>query len=151
MDWKDDLKKFISTYDFGEDKLEHSNIPQNEEHYKMLSERMKGKNNPVHVKGPWNKGLSVLHRGQQPAEERRNTSERIRRNNPNADGKSNAKETIVEMKNGEVYEFETLLIARQQVEEMTGQVQNHSSIWRSMKMNKPYKGNVWRYKNACAI
>ena len=25
------------------------------------------------------------------------------------------------MKNGEVYEFETLLIARQQVEEMTGQ------------------------------
>lgn len=151
MELLKDLKKFVETTDFSEEKLGASFAPQSEEHYKMISENMKGKNNPVHIKGPWNKGLSVLHRGPQSEEERKNTAKRMKKNNPNADGRATAREMIVEMASGEILVFKKKIEAIRKVEELTGEIQNGSQIWRCMKQNKPYKGNMWRYKDACAI
>jgi len=113
---------------------------------RKISEAISGDRNGTRKHGPWNKGNSRYLRANNPVskEEREQLRIRMKRNNPNKDGRHTAKPITVSSET-ETFKFHSLTSAEKFLREHTGLVMNHSSITTKMKKGLPYKGWTFTY------
>jgi hypothetical protein len=122
-------------------------------HYeKMTSARsLAMKINNPNKGGAWNSGTAgqghkSLRKTAITDWEKKAHAERMKKNNPNAGGDVNKKSTYVtSIDSTEKFEFKSLKEAEDFMTDHTGKVINHASVWRNMKIDRPYKGYIWSY------
>jgi hypothetical protein len=104
--------------------------------------------NPSKNHGAWNKGTNIKNRKTPISKwEKMAASNRMKVNNPNANGDMNKKVTLVRsVDNSEFFEFNSLVDAEKFMSSYTGKVINHTSVYNNMKKSTPYKGYYWTYK-----
>jgi hypothetical protein len=102
--------------------------------------------NPSTINGVWNKGVKVRLRKTPIQEwEREANAERMRKNNPNANGKIRSTKTYLIDENTKkiCYTFNSLKEAEEEMEEIISDVINHTSVYLNRKKDRAYKGYYW--------
>lgn len=104
--------------------------------------------NPCKIRGAWNKGTNNKNRKTPISDwEKQLASERMKKNNPNANGDMNKKITYVKSIDGsESFTFSSLVEAEKFMSNYTKKVINHTSVYNNMKKSTPYKGYYWSYE-----
>ena len=102
--------------------------------------------NPSTINGVWNKGVKVRLRKTPIQEwEREANAERMRKNNPNANGKIRSTKTYLIDENTKkiCYTFNSLKEAEEEMEEIISDVINHTSVYLNRKKDRAYIGYYW--------
>lgn len=100
--------------------------------------------------GAWNSGTRghgvSLRKTAISDAEKKALAERMKKNNPNAQGLVGRKEVKVTcVETGKTFTFSGLAESEREISVMTGKVINHTSVWNNMKKNRPYKGYAWEF------
>ena len=88
----------------------------------------------------------MLRKTKVTEKEKKNLSARMKKNNPNADGKTKRRKTLVKSVDGKTsYIFDSQKEAMECMREVTGQTINASRVSAYTDSNRSYKGYYWSF------